>query len=56
MINRVAVAHVDPADVGAVNVTGADKFADNNAVGGAREPVGPADVGAPGVFVGGVNG
>ena len=51
-----AAAEADPADVGGIKAAGADVVADDGAVGGVVTGIEPAEVGAIGVVVGGVNG
>jgi len=47
MIDRVAVAHVDPTDIGAVNKTGAGELPDDDTVSNIALPVHEPDVRAP---------
>jgi len=51
-----AAAEIDPADVGGINVAGADVGGDHHPVVGVTAPIQPADVGTVGVAVDRVNG
>ena len=54
-VRGAAVAQVNPAHVGGVYIPGTNVFADDCAMVGVAAPVHPAEVRAPGVFIGGVN-
>ena len=56
LVGGRAAAEVDPADVGGIDIAGADVFTDDGAVVGVAAPVQPAEVRAVGIAVADVNG